>query len=173
MPADYYQILGISREANVDQIKQAYRSKAKLYHPDINKAPNAKIIFQMINEAYQVLINPEKKKWYDFKLQYPSTTGMRPQAERRRTQTYDSYYKAYTRQQQEKQKEKEFVRYRKTALDNFLFYFLIVAGASAIIFSINDLVYNTYSSKNASGLIFGVWFLLILIWGWNLLSSKK
>jgi hypothetical protein len=172
MQADYYQILGISRDANVEQIKQAYRSKAKLYHPDINKAPNAKILFQLINEAYQVLINPEKKKWYDFKLRYPSTTGVRPQPEHRRTANFDSYYRAYTRSQQERKEEKESARYRKTVLDHFLFYFLIVAGVIAIGSSIADIVSKDFNSKTASGLIFGIWFLFIMIWGWTLLSKK-
>jgi hypothetical protein len=172
MQVDYYQILGISREANLEQIKQAYRSKAKLYHPDINKAPNAKILFQLINEAYQVLINPEKKKWYDFKQRYPSTTGARPSADNRRTTNYESYYRAYTRSQQENMKEKESARYRKTVLDHFLFYFLVVAGALAIVFSIIDIFTSKFNSKTASGLIFGIWFLVIMIWGWNLLSKK-
>ena len=104
MQVDYYQILGIPREANIEEIKQAYRTKAKLYHPDINNDPNAKKLFQLINEAYQVLIKPEKKKWYDFKLHYPSTTGARPNADYRRTANYESYYRAYTRNQQERKR---------------------------------------------------------------------
>ncbi len=172
MQADYYKILGISREASMEQIRRAYRSKAKLYHPDINKSANAKIIFQLINEAYQILINPEKKKWYDFKLRYPTTTGVRPQREHRHTATYESYYRAYTRNQQERKEERESARYRKTIFDHFMFYFLVVAGVVAIISSVTDIVAKDFNSKTASGLIFGVWFLLIMIWGWTLLSKK-
>jgi len=172
MQADYYQILGISREANVDQIKQAYRSKAKMYHPDINKAPNAKIFFQLISEAYQVLNNPEKKKWYDFKLRYPSTTGMRPQHEHRRPSTYESYYRAYTKSQQERKEEKEHEKYVKTLFDNIMFYFFVFVGATAIIFSIIDIFYDNISKRTINGLVFGAWFLFLLFYGWNTLNKK-
>ena len=80
-----------------------------------------KKLFQLINEAYQVLNKPEKKKWYDFKLHYPSTTGARPNADYRRTANYESYYRAYTRNQQERKEEKEFVKYRKTLLIMYCF----------------------------------------------------
>jgi curved DNA-binding protein CbpA len=172
MHLDYYKILGISQNATPEQIRQAYRMKAKMYHPDINKNPDAKILFQLLNEAYQILTNPEKKRWYDFKLKYPSTTGLKPQPDNRRTTTYESYYRAYTRYQQERNEEKEHAKYRKTLLDNFLFYFLIVSGFMAIIFSAIDLIYDEVSMKNITGMIFGVWFLLLLFWGWNLMSKK-
>jgi len=171
MEVDYYKILGLHRDATSDQIRRAYRSKAKLYHPDINNTPNAKLLFQLVNEAYQILTNPDKRKWYDFKLKYPSTTGAR-QPDRHRTSTYASYYKAYTYQQQQKQEEKESANYKKTLLDNILFYFLVFAGAMAIIFSALDMISEKVNMKTASGLVFGVWFLLLMFWGWNLLSKK-
>jgi curved DNA-binding protein CbpA len=172
MPVDYYKILGISQNATPEQIRQAYRTKAKMYHPDINKNPDAKILFQLLNEAYQILMNPEKKRWYDFKLKYPSTTGMKPQPDKKRPSTYESYYKAYTRYQQEEQEEKEYGKYRKTLLDNFLFYFLVVSGFLAILFSAIDLVTDKVNQKNMSGMIFGVWFLFILFLGWKMMSKK-
>jgi len=172
MQTDYYTILGIPREATAEQIRQAYRTKAKLFHPDINNSPNAKMAFQLISEAYRVLINPEKKRWYDFKLKYPSTTGLKQEPVRRRNSTYESYYRAYTRSQKEKEEEKEFKKYRKTLLDNFLFYFLVVAGALAIIFSVTDLISDKVSQKSVSGLVFGVWFLGLLFYGWNRMGKK-
>ena len=172
MQVDYYKILGIHMDANADQIRRAYRNKAKLYHPDINKTPNAKILFQLVNEAYQVLVNPEKKRWYDFKLKYPSTTGLKPPSAKNRTATYESYYRAYTHNNQKKQEEKEFAKYRKTFLDNFLFYFLIFAGCCAIVFSTIDMIFDKVNMKTATGLIFGVWFLLLMFWGWNMMSRK-
>ncbi len=172
MQTDYYKILGLTPSATPEQIRQAYRTKAKLYHPDINNNPNAKVLFQLINEAYQVLVNPDKKRWYDFKLKYPTTTGIKPEPARRRAATYESYYRAQTRAEQEKKEEKEFRKYRKTFLDNFLFYFLVVAGAVAILFDVINFFDDKVSQKSVAGIIFGVWFLFLLFYGWNLMSKK-
>lgn len=61
---DYYDILGISKEANPDEIKRAYRKLAHQYHPDkAGKENEAK--FKEINEAYQVLSDPQKRATYD------------------------------------------------------------------------------------------------------------
>jgi curved DNA-binding protein len=63
---DYYSILGVSKAASADDIKKSYRKLARKYHPDIN--PNdeeAKRKFQQINEANEVLSDPEKRKKYD------------------------------------------------------------------------------------------------------------
>ena len=62
---DYYDVLGVSRDATADQIQQAYRTLARKYHPDVNKDPAAEDRFKEVNEAYHVLSDPDTRKRYD------------------------------------------------------------------------------------------------------------
>ena len=62
---DYYEALGVSRDADDDEIRRAYRKLARQYHPDVNKEPNAEDRFKEVSEAYEVLSDKEKRARYD------------------------------------------------------------------------------------------------------------
>ncbi|MBS1225565.1 MAG: cytochrome biosis protein [Proteobacteria bacterium] len=62
---DYYQILGVSRDASAEDIKKAYRRLARKYHPDVSKEAGAEERFKEVAEAYEVLRDPEKRAAYD------------------------------------------------------------------------------------------------------------
>ncbi|KOR30963.1 cytochrome C biogenesis protein [Achromatium sp. WMS2] len=62
---DYYKTLGVAREASAEDVKRAYRRLARKYHPDVSKEPNAEQHFKEIQEAYEVLKDPEKRTTYN------------------------------------------------------------------------------------------------------------
>lgn len=76
---DYYDILGIQRNATLKDIKAAYRKLAKEYHPDVNNSSDADRVFKEINEAYDTLSDENKRKAYDFMTSndtsYQSSSG--------------------------------------------------------------------------------------------------
>ncbi|MEB3177798.1 MAG: molecular chaperone DnaJ [Nostocaceae cyanobacterium] len=65
MARDYYEILGVNRDADKEEIKRAYRRLARKYHPDVNKEAGAEDRFKEINRAYEVLSEPETRSRYD------------------------------------------------------------------------------------------------------------
>ncbi len=65
MPRDYYEVLGVSRTATQAEIKTAFRTLARKYHPDVSQEPDAEERFKEINEAYAVLSDAEKRAAYD------------------------------------------------------------------------------------------------------------
>jgi molecular chaperone DnaJ len=63
---DYYEVLGVGKDASLNEIKVAYRKLARKYHPDVNKEdPNAKEKFIELQEAYEVLSDENKRRNYD------------------------------------------------------------------------------------------------------------
>lgn len=62
---DYYDILGVSKDSSKDEIKKAFRTKARELHPDVNKAPDAEERFKELGQAYEVLMDDDKRAMYD------------------------------------------------------------------------------------------------------------
>jgi len=63
--SDYYEILGVARDATADEIKKAYRKLARQLHPDVNPGADAEARFKEVSRAYEVLSNPERRQVYD------------------------------------------------------------------------------------------------------------
>src|SRR3984885_14047599 len=62
---DYYEILGLTRSADADEVKRAYRKLARKFHPDVSKEKNAEDKFKEVQEAYEVLRDSDKRAAYD------------------------------------------------------------------------------------------------------------
>jgi len=130
--ADYYEILGLQTGSSVDEIKKAYRKKARLYHPDINPAPEAKDLFICITEAYEFLIANFDKLQTD---------------EEAYRQAIDDWRKY--RQKRSRQKAKVYARASYSTFTNTKFYQTsrILDGTTIIIsfiVAIMVLVYSIY-----------------------------
>jgi curved DNA-binding protein len=75
---DYYEIMGVARDASADEIKRAYRRLARKYHPDVSKEKDAEARFKEVGEAYEVLRDPEKRAAYDQLGRRPTGEEFKP-----------------------------------------------------------------------------------------------
>jgi curved DNA-binding protein len=78
---DYYQIMGLARQASPEEVKKAYRRLARKYHPDVSKEADAEQRFKELGEAYEVLKDPEKRAKYDKFGQHWKDQAQREQAQ--------------------------------------------------------------------------------------------
>jgi curved DNA-binding protein CbpA len=162
--ANYYEILGISYNASQWEVRKAFREKAKCMHPDINNDLNAKFDFQKINEAYQVLINYNKRRMYDMRLRNgtpyqkvyyrPGNVAYREKGDRY-AHRYDDG---------EEISPNKFEKY----FDFFLFLTLTFTGAYALLYGLYRLIIEPVEQLNPyPGIILGLFFTSLMIFVWH------
>lgn len=172
MLTNYYFILGIPYTATIDEIRKAYRLKAKLIHPDINSGANAKQKFQLLSEAYQILIDVEKRNAYDYKWKTRYGDSFHNRYNTTQHTTGNNYYKAYTSQARYYNKSSQ--KIERSAIDMYLFYFLVLVGILSVVMGTAQLFYREWKGIDSlSGLVFGFWILYLLLTGWRYMAKDK
>jgi len=166
---DYYQVLKISEEAGFEEIRKAFREQAKIWHPDTNATTEAKSRFQLINEAWQVLKDQERRRRYDLRLRY----WRRGVAHVYWSSSVRTTPPAYTYRRAAVVKDEPVSFFEKIA-DMIMFVFLGAVALVAVFFGI----YRTFirpivGIDGKVGIGFGVSLLALLALGWYYLKIKK
>jgi len=165
---NYYKILGVSQTSSPEVIKQAYRNKAKTCHPDIYSGADSKEKFQLINEAYQILKNDNKRRLYDYRLNIGLQRD-RAYNYRRKYPYSNNFYNRrpyYTTRAYAQETQKEYFKYEKI-FDNVLFILMILLGLYAVGFGFFRLFYDQVDGVNPiAGIIAGAIFTCVIIYGW-------
>lgn len=117
---DYYLILGIGRSASDREIKRVYRRLAIKFHPDKNRSGDAEATFKEINEAYEVLSDPESRATYDQRLDNPfSSTAIQPE----QTHRDPAYQRRWGAPRQSVPSERTLFMHSMLKYSQLLFYF--------------------------------------------------
>ncbi len=169
---DYYKILNVANDASFEEIKRSYRRYAKIYHPDVNSDRDSKLMFQLINEAYQTLANTGSRRIYDFRINKRADQYKRFGASVR-NKGYDpapDNFREKKTQASAKTEEKEYTFFiKQQQFDRILFLSMVIVGILGVIFGVLDLIYKPRNGlDNFSGILFSIFFLFWLIYGWQL-----
>lgn len=165
MIEEYYKILGVNKNSTLQNLKRAYRNKAKLLHPDINKSPNAQEKFILLNEAYEYLQNVKSGKIYDQKAQTYTKSDARgkPNSEWGHVEREKARARA---QQHAHMQYEEFIKtkyYKATVVINLIsniIYFLSVL----FIFIVGPVL--GYLVRGKTGLTLGIIVIFVSVYFW-------
>jgi len=173
MLPDYYKILNIPPDADDKLIKRAYYQKAKVFHPDINKSINSKQQFQILNEAYQTLINAGKRKVYDFKLKYGKGIVLKKSNAERDRERSSSYTGNQAKSNTQSRPPAQETLFNKGIVDKFLFFTMAFFGILAIVFgTLNLFASDTDDYSDINSIVFGIAMILILYYGWKMIVKR-
>ena len=155
MIKDYYSILGVSVDADIQEIKSSYRKLAKMWHPDICKEANAHEKFVEINEAYEILSDATLREEYDYLLKMQKNIGKDKAAgnayyeSKTNEERYDEYYNSYQSAKNDANRRSE--EYAKYKYEDFIFKILeVIIGGG--ISAVSNIINNINKEKEAAEL---------------------
>lgn len=161
---DYYSVLDVSRTATAEEIRKAYYSRARQCHPDVCSDPDAEHAFKLLNEAYQTLSNPQKRRKHDLLLQYGGLIDLSRVTSRdsRSARPRSAAYEAYVRRRKEEiRQERLRIRKYNIILNNLMFWIMAVLMTAGIVYGLIDAIMN-YDFRT---LVFVFAFLAISVTG--------
>ena len=176
---NYYTILGISPSAGEDDIKEAYRKKALLYHPDVNDSPEAKSKFQTINEAYTTLNDPVRREKFNIVLEYGfegiAEVIKREKAVKHKDPAYAPKSEDFMAQYFQR-KHRANKKDRPTLIfENLLYASMIMMALATLTFASIDLMVDSWKRNYAELVffLFAIGFVLIIVLGWKVVLGRK
>lgn len=168
MEPDYYRLLGVDRSATAAEIRKAYYRLAKIWHPDVSQAGDAKNRFQQISKAYRILSNPLSRRAYDQRLTDPWVRNVRKDYYRYGTSTQA------TPDAKASPAPKNANTIQSPVLDKMLFGSLLIIGVLGMMLGIRDILLSSEEkSTKPYGLVLGFFFTLMLLLGWRALRKDK
>ncbi len=178
---NYYHILNVSKNATSEEIKKAYRKLALLYHPDVNCDNDSNSKFILINKAYNILIDPQKRKQYDLSLELGITFEIllkkQEKEQRERSKKYGTAHKfkevyhTYKKQSEySHEDEKQFLQ-----LEKMLFFILITIACYGAYFGIKKFFFEEWEHFElpVAGFVFALLFPTLLIYGYRVIYKRK
>jgi curved DNA-binding protein CbpA len=164
---DFYKLLGVSLRASDAEIKQSFRQKAKIYHPDINKAPDAGDTFRMLYVAYDTLSDPFKRKMYDEILEggmIPSEELSNRAYQEKMRRRADIRARAYAAMEYEEFEETAFTKasfHAKQLVAFLIFFTLLCGGMACFIMGANYVFIEDFNGAKVAG--YGFWVAGLLL----------
>ncbi|MBL4754973.1 MAG: J domain-containing protein [Flavobacteriales bacterium] len=175
---NYYTILGISSSARGADIKEAYRKKALLYHPDVNDSPEAKSKFQTVNEAYVTLNDPVKREKFDIVLEYGfhgiKEAIKREKASKHKDPAYspksDEFMAGYYQRKNRPVKKDKLT----IIIENILYASMVIIALVTLSFAYLDLILDSGRQHYSELFFFLFWvgFVFILVLRWKIVLRR-
>ena len=167
---NYYEILGVTTNANNEEIKDAFWSLARIHHPDVSEEEDAVERFQVISLAYDTLSDPEKRDKYDRRYHYnkrePEKPKHRDPRYRPKSATFHAFHNIKKQKAAVQDPRLKWVR-------SILFVTMVLIGFAALYFCIRDLTSEGLESKERGflGVIFCTIYFSVLGTGWWILGK--
>lgn len=160
---DFYQLLDIPRDADYHAVKRAYRRLAKEYHPDRNRAKLAGDHFRTLQEAYETLTDPAKRRRYDLWLDSGVTLALYRVWQQARDSQRRYRTAGFRRGRRSRRRFAPLNRGNLNWLVTFLLISMLLLSAYTFFVSLREMFVNGYKTEQLQGITFSAGFIVLLV----------